>query len=84
VGTFGVIKTEVVTDPDLGISSILIRFNIHLLIFHCTPQLLYEQVVAIPPFSEALDITSVILRPDQFDYHLNMFPGSYQFFFPCL
>jgi len=84
VGTFGVIKTEVVTDTNSGISSILIRFNIHLLIFHCTPQLLYEQVVAIPPFSEAFDITSVTLRPDQFYYLINTCIGSYQFFFPCL
>ncbi len=57
-----VIETEVVTDPDPGISSILICFQIYFLIFHCPPQPLYEQIVAIPPFSIHADTDSVLLQ----------------------
>jgi hypothetical protein len=60
VGTLGVIETEVVTDPDPGISSILICFQIHLLVFYCSPQPFYEQVIAIPPLSIHADPASVL------------------------
>ena len=59
---FGVVETEVVTDPDLGFFTILICFQIHLLVLHCSPQPLYEQIVAIPPFPIHADPDSVLLQ----------------------
>ena len=54
MGTLSVIETEGVTNPDPGISSILICFQIHLLILHCPPQPLDEYPHVTPGIQEAV------------------------------
>ena len=62
MGTLGVIEPEVVTNPDPGISSILICFQIHFLIFHCAPQPLDEQVVVMASLPIHTDFHSILLQ----------------------
>ena len=62
VRALGVVEAEVVTETDPGFSAILICFQIYLLIFHCPPQPLDEQVVVIAPFSIHADSDSVLLQ----------------------
>ena len=62
MGTLGVIETEVATKTDSGISSILICFQIYLLIFHCPPQSLYEEIIVVPPFPIHANPDPVLLK----------------------
>ncbi len=58
----GIVEAEVVTETDPGVCAILICLQIHLLIFHCPPQPLDEQVVVIAPFPIHADSDSVLLQ----------------------
>ena len=62
VGTLGVVETEIATDPDLGIFSILICFQIHFFVLHCPPQPFYEEIVTISPFPIHADSHSMSLK----------------------
>ncbi len=56
------IEAEVIVEADPGISAILIRFNIHLLIFHCPPQPLYEEIIVVLPFPIHANPDPVLLK----------------------
>ena len=62
VWTFSVVELEVVTETDPGFSAVLICFQIYLLIFHCSPQPLDEQVVIVASFPIHTDFHSMLLQ----------------------
>jgi hypothetical protein len=62
VRPLGVVESEVLPDPNPGVQSILVCLQIHLLVFHCAPQPLNEDVVPIPPLFVHADLDSMLLE----------------------